>query len=163
MTALIGDVRRIAVLRANAIGDYLMAVPALEALKHAYPGARLTLLGTAWHAGFLTGRPGPVDEVVALPPISGVSTREPGHAAPEELCAGLRQREFDLAVQIHGGGRFSNPFVRRLGARVTAGLRAPGPSGWTAGCRTPTTTTRPCVSCRWRHWSARWTPGWSRG
>ncbi|NJP94128.1 glycosyltransferase family 9 protein [Nonomuraea sp. FMUSA5-5] len=124
--ALIGDVRRIAVLRANAIGDYLMAVPALEALKRAYPGARLTLLGTAWHAAFLTGRPGPVDDVVALPPISGVSTREPGHRAPEELCERLRQREFDLAVQIHGGGRFSNPFVRRLGARVTAGLRAPG-------------------------------------
>lgn len=125
MTALVDGVERIAVLRANALGDYLMAVPALEALKRAYPGARLTLLGTAMHAELLTGRPGPVDDVVALPPISGVSTSESGHTAPDGLCDQLRERAFDLAVQIHGGGRFSNPFIRRLGARVTAGLRAP--------------------------------------
>ncbi|TMR98717.1 glycosyltransferase family 9 protein [Nonomuraea basaltis] len=126
MKALVDGVERIAVLRANALGDYLMAVPALEALKRAYPGARLTLLGTAWHAEFLTGRPGPVDDVVALPPISGVSTSETGHPVPDGLCEELRGRGFDLAVQIHGGGRFSNPFIRRLGARVTAGMRAPG-------------------------------------
>ncbi|MEV4803888.1 glycosyltransferase family 9 protein [Nonomuraea sp. NPDC049421] len=123
---LVADVRRIAVLRANALGDYLMAVPALDALKRAYPGAQLTLLATPWHAAFLTGRPGPVDDVVALPPITGVSTYESGRGAPDVLYDELRERRFDLAVQIHGGGRYSNPFVRRLGARVTAGLRAPG-------------------------------------
>ncbi|MEQ4715683.1 glycosyltransferase family 9 protein [Nonomuraea sp. B19D2] len=125
-SGLVDGVERIAVLRANALGDYLLAVPALTALKHAYPGARLTLLGVSWHAEFLGGRPGPVDDVVALPPISGVSTQAGGHPAPEELCAGLRARRFDLAVQIHGGGRYSNPFIRGLGARVTAGMRAPG-------------------------------------
>ncbi|HEX4812804.1 MAG TPA: glycosyltransferase family 9 protein [Nonomuraea sp.] len=129
VTALVEGVERIAVLRANALGDFLMAVPALEALKRAYPGARLTLLGTAMHAELLTGRPGPVDEVVTLPPISGVSTSESGHPVPDGLCAELREHGFDLAVQIHGGGRYSNPFVRRLGARVTAGLRAPDAEG----------------------------------
>lgn len=123
--ALVEDVRRIAVLRANAIGDFLLALPAVEAIKRAYPGAALTLLGTSWHAEFLAGRPGPVDDVVALPPISGVSTAEAGYPVPDEICERLRERAFDLAVQIHGGGRFSNPFVRRLGARVTAGLRSP--------------------------------------
>ncbi|MCK2213867.1 glycosyltransferase family 9 protein [Actinomadura sp. ATCC 31491] len=118
-------VERIVVLRANAIGDYLLAVPALEALKAAYPDAKLTLLGLPWHAGFLAQRPGPVDEVIALPPVTGVSVAEDGHAAPPGLFEGLRERAFDLAVQLHGGGRYSNPFVRRLGARVTAGLRTP--------------------------------------
>ncbi|MBO0691112.1 MAG: glycosyltransferase family 9 protein, partial [Candidatus Dormibacteraeota bacterium] len=33
---------------------------------------------------------------------------------------------FDLALQLHGGGATSNGVVRRLGARVTAGMRAPG-------------------------------------
>ncbi|MFK4036154.1 glycosyltransferase family 9 protein [Nonomuraea wenchangensis] len=123
--SLVPGVERIAVLRANAIGDFLLSVPALDALKSAYPDAKVTLLGLPWHAGFLTGRPGPVDEVIALPPITGVSTSEGGHPVPDGLCEGLRDRSFDLAVQIHGGGRYSNPFVRRLGARVTAGLRTP--------------------------------------
>ncbi|MGA5764238.1 glycosyltransferase family 9 protein [Nonomuraea bangladeshensis] len=125
MGGLVPGVERIAVLRANAIGDFLLSVPALDALRSAYPDAKLTLLGLPWHAGFLEGRPGPVDEVVALPPITGVSTSEGGHPVPGGLCEGLRERAFDLAVQIHGGGRYSNPFVRRLGARVTAGLRTP--------------------------------------
>ncbi len=121
----VDGVERIAVLRANALGDYVVAVPALDALRRAYPGAAITLLANAWHADFLTGRPGPVDDVVVLPPITGLTTPEPGHAAPDAFYAGLAERRFDLAVQIHGGGRHSNPFVRRLGARVTAGLRAP--------------------------------------
>ncbi|WP_328808179.1 glycosyltransferase family 9 protein [Nonomuraea antri] len=125
MNGRVDGVESIAVLRANAIGDFLVALPAIEAIKQAYPRARLTLLGTPWHAGFLDGRPGPVDEVLVLPPISGLSTQESGLDAGQEFYAGLRRRAFDLAVQIHGGGRFSNPFVRRLGAGMTAGLRAP--------------------------------------
>ncbi|SDQ73050.1 ADP-heptose:LPS heptosyltransferase [Thermostaphylospora chromogena] len=125
MGARVDGVQRIAVLRANALGDLLLATPALDALKQAYPKARLTLLGLDWHAAFLTDRPGPVDEVIALPPISGVSTAEPGHTAPPGLMDGLRARRFDLAVQMHGGGRYSNPFIRGLGARVTAGLCTP--------------------------------------
>lgn len=120
------EVERIAVLRANAIGDLLLAYPALEAVKAAYPGARLTLLGRPWHARFLRGRPGPVDDVVALPPVKGVSLPDTEEGeAPEEFYAALRRRRFDLVLQMHGGGRYSNPFVRRTGARVTAGLRTP--------------------------------------
>ncbi|MEU7689694.1 glycosyltransferase family 9 protein [Microbispora hainanensis] len=125
MGALIEGVRRVAVLRANALGDLVLAMPALESLRRAYPGARLTLLGTPWHARFLDGRPGPVDDVIALPPISGVSTSDGGYPAPESLFKELREHRFDLAVQIHGGGRHSNPFVKAIGARVTAGLCTP--------------------------------------
>ncbi|MCK2216283.1 glycosyltransferase family 9 protein [Actinomadura sp. ATCC 31491] len=117
--------RKIAVLRANALGDLIVALPAIAAVKDTYPDARLVLLGSAWHADFLRGRPGPVDEVVAMPPITGLTTRPEARPAPEELMGRLRERRFDLAVQIHGGGRHSNPFVRRLGARVTAGFRTP--------------------------------------
>ena len=37
----------------------------------------------------------------------------------------MRARRFDLAVQVHGGGRYSNPFLLRLGARHTVGTRTP--------------------------------------
>ncbi|MBP2703181.1 glycosyltransferase family 9 protein [Microbispora sp. RL4-1S] len=124
-TLLVDGVERIAVLRANALGDLLLALPAIAALKRAYPVARMTLLGREWHAGFLRGRPGPVDEVVVLPPVPGVSGPPGVPPPPDDVYTDLRERHFDLAVQMHGGGRASNPFIRRLGARVTAGLRAP--------------------------------------
>jgi ADP-heptose:LPS heptosyltransferase len=122
----LSGVARIAVLRANALGDYLVTVPALEALRAAYPDAEVVLLGADWHAGFLAGRPGPVDRVVPVPPSRGV--REPAADEVEDPAVldvffkAMQAERFDLAVQLHGGGRWSNPFVRRLGARWTVGL-----------------------------------------
>jgi ADP-heptose:LPS heptosyltransferase len=43
---------------------------------------------------------------------------------PGEFLQRIRAERFDVAVQLHGGGRHTNPLVRALGARVTAGLRA---------------------------------------
>lgn len=126
---LVAGVRRIAVLRANALGDYLVTLPALDALRAAYPDAQLVLLGRPWHADFLRGRPGAVDEVAVLPPVPGLSCaagETVDERAVEAFCADLRARRFDLALQLHGGGRYSNPLLLRLGARLTAGFAAPG-------------------------------------
>ena len=122
---LVPDVERIAVLRANQLGDLVMTLPALEALRAAYPSAELVLLGTPMHAELLGGRPGAVvDRVEVVPHSHGV--RVGGEEDPATLAAffdARRADRFDLGVQLHGGGRWSNPFLRRLGARVTAGLR----------------------------------------
>jgi ADP-heptose:LPS heptosyltransferase len=120
-------VDRIAVLRANALGDFVFCVPALDALRQAYPAAEIVLLARPWHAEFLAGRPGPVDRVVVVPPSRGVRGDEQAAQDERELDRffdRMRRERFDLALQIHGGGRFSNPFVSRLGARLTAGCRA---------------------------------------
>jgi ADP-heptose:LPS heptosyltransferase len=122
------------VLRANALGDFVFALPALDALRDAYPKAEITLLGRSWHAAFLTGRRGSVDRVVVVPgdesPDAAVGGRyadAPWLAASptalQTFAARMRHERFDLAVQIHGGGRNSNPFVASLGARLTVGLR----------------------------------------
>jgi ADP-heptose:LPS heptosyltransferase len=120
-------VERIAVLRANALGDFLFCLPALDALRAAYPDAEITLLALPWHAGFLAGRPGPVDRVIVVPPCHGVRD-EPGapEAGPglDAFFGAMHEEAFDLALQMHGGGRWSNPFVARLGAGLTAGCRA---------------------------------------
>ncbi|BCB90858.1 glycosyltransferase family 9 protein [Phytohabitans suffuscus] len=128
MGGLIDGVGRIAVLRANALGDLMFALPALDALRAAYPGAEIVLLGGPLHAELMTGRPGPVDGVAILPPVEGLRPPAPGETPVpvEDFLAGARTAPFDLAVQIHGGGRTSNRVVGALGARVTAGLRAPG-------------------------------------
>jgi len=124
-------VRKIAVLRANALGDFIFALPALEALRAAYPRAEIVLLAKKWHATFLEGRPGPVDRVVVVPPCEGVSEEPaaPGNvensAELEQFFEAMVQERFDLAIQMHGGGRHSNPFLLRLGAGMTVGLKTP--------------------------------------
>jgi ADP-heptose:LPS heptosyltransferase len=117
------DVSRIVVLRGGGLGDLIFAIPAMAALKAAYPGATLTLLGTPVHQALIAATDSPVDEVHVLPFSEGV---RPGTEDPDELerfFAGMRERRFDLAVQLHGGGRYSNPFLLRLGARHTVGTR----------------------------------------
>ncbi|NML18588.1 glycosyltransferase family 9 protein [Azohydromonas caseinilytica] len=123
--AWVPGVRRIAVLRANAVGDFVLALPALAALRRAYPEAHVTLLARPWHAEFLRGRPSPVDEVVALPPSLGLDAAD-DPAELSALAATMRARRLDLALQLHGGGQHSNPLVAAFGARVSAGLQAEG-------------------------------------
>lgn len=120
------EVERIAVLRANALGDFIFVLPALAALRAAYPAAEIVLLGAPWHAKLWRDRPGPVDRVLVVPPAPGIRRPEPDE--PESGLADFltraRAERFDLALQVHGGGANSNPVVAGLGARVTAGLRA---------------------------------------
>lgn len=127
--ALLPDVRRIAVLRANAVGDFVVSLPALAALRRSYPDSHISLLGREWHAQFLLGRPSPVDEVIVIPSSIGfraaLDASNEERAATAAFFAAMRERRFDLALQLHGGGAYSNPFVRQLGARLCAGLQAP--------------------------------------
>jgi len=85
------------------------------------------LLGKRWHREFLSGRPGPWDEVIEVPPVRGVGIAPEGEqddAQVEAFVEAMRARRFDLALQLYGGGRYSNPFVQRLGARVSIGAHA---------------------------------------
>jgi len=127
--AIVPDVARIGVLRGNALGDLVVALPALDALRHAYPKAEITLFGRAHHQALLGGgRPSPVDRVVVLP--NGAIGDEPG-PGPEPgfdraaLLASFAADEYDVAIQLHGGGRNSNAFIRGLSPRLTVGSRTP--------------------------------------
>lgn len=119
------DVSRIAVLRGGGLGDLLFALPAVSALAAAYPAATVTLLGTPGHVELLQNTAGPVRDVRVLPAAEGVRPGVEDPVEVESFCRRMRQEEFDLGVQVHGGGRFSNPFLLRLGARHTVGLRTP--------------------------------------
>ncbi len=128
----IPGVQKIAVLRANGLGDFIFALPALEGLHSAYPQAEIVLLAKEWHRLFLLNRPSPVDRVIATPRSVGVNEsvdwepENPNEAKDlDSFFSQMRAENFDLALQLHGGGRNSNPFLLNLGARITAGLRTP--------------------------------------
>lgn len=117
------DVSRIVILRGGGLGDLIFAIPAMAALKVAYPGSTITLLGTPIHKALLEAVKSPVDEVVVLPFAEGVRPGQEEAAELDRFFTDMRGRTFDLAVQLHGGGRYSNPFLLRLGARHTVGTR----------------------------------------
>lgn len=126
---LFPDVQKIAILRATALGDLIFALPALNALRAAYPSAELVYLGRRLHSSFLPGRlPGP-HRVIAVPEARGEDIGRGCVIDPAQenrVFEELRGERFDLALQMHGAGEFSNPFVLSLAARHTAGLKSPG-------------------------------------
>lgn len=125
--SILPDARKIAVLRPNAVGDFVFALPCLHALKSTYPEARIVYIGKQWHADFLDGRPGPVDEVAVIPPCPGIGVAPDADTNPEparRFIERMRAAEFDLAVQLYGGGLYSNPFIMQFGARLSIGMKA---------------------------------------
>ena len=119
------SISRIVVLRGGGLGDLMFALPAVSALKAAYPGATITLLGTPGHAELFQSTLAPVQDVRILPFAEGVRPGAEDTAATGAFFGAMRRERFDLAVQLHGGGRFSNPFLLRLGARHSVGTRTP--------------------------------------
>lgn len=125
---ILPDIQKIAVLRANALGDFIFALPALEALRAAYPQSEIVYLGKEWHKQFLAHRPSPVDHVIVVPPTRGVGELEnfeENAAEQEAFFSVMKQEHFDLGIQMHGGGRYSNPFLLNIGARMNVGLKTP--------------------------------------
>lgn len=126
---LVENVRKIAVLRAGGLGDFIFTLPALDALREAYPEAEITLLGGPLQTELLENRTEPVQRAILVPPSTGVNGPDTGVDEDEEelerFFEQMREKRFDLALQMHGGGGYSNPFVDKLGARVTAGAQAP--------------------------------------
>lgn len=113
---------RIAVFRALQIGDLLVAVPALRALRHSRPDAHITLIGLPWAQDFVR-RFGYCDELLVFPGLPGLPEQRANDDALQAFYAEARARRFDLALQMHGSGELTNAVVLRLGARETAGFR----------------------------------------
>ena len=117
---------RIAVFRALQLGDLLVAVPALRALRRAAPRAEITLVGLPWAAAFVERFSHLVDDFIPFPGHPALPEREPDLEAWPAFLSATRNRTFELAVQLHGSGRVANPLVALFGARHTAAFVEPG-------------------------------------
>jgi lipopolysaccharide heptosyltransferase II len=84
---------RILVKEVNWLGDLVMSLPALRAIRRAWPQAHLAVLIKRELAGFFAGAAW-LDEVIPYAVGSGFS----GIADRARIVTGLRRRGFDLAV-----------------------------------------------------------------
>ena len=93
--------RRIVVIRTDRIGELLLTTPAFQALKRAFPAARLTAVVSEYAQGVVAHHPD-VDEVIALPgELHSRSFREDAR-----VLRLLRERRFDMAIVFNPSKRF---------------------------------------------------------
>lgn len=116
---------RIGVFRALVLGDMLCAVPALRAVKGAWPHAELTLVGLPW-ARELAQRLTMVDRFIEFPGYPGLPETIADLAALPDFLRRMQDEAFDLLLQMHGSGTITNPLIAACGARHAAGFIEPG-------------------------------------
>lgn len=112
----------IAIFRALQLGDMLCAVPALRALRHAYPHAHIALIGLPWAADFSERFSTYIDEFILFPGYPGLPEQPVNAKVTDAFCDNIRTRKFDLLLQMQGNGFIVNPLIESLGAKVTAGF-----------------------------------------
>jgi heptosyltransferase-2 len=87
--------RRILVRATNWVGDAVMSVPALQALREHNPQARISILARPWVAG-LYGREAFCDELIPYEAPRGWQ----GFNEKRRVAAELRARKFDCALLL---------------------------------------------------------------
>lgn len=120
--------RRIAVFRALQLGDLLVAIPAFRALRQGFPAAQFTLIGLPWARCFVQRYPHYFDDFWEFPGYPSLPERVPDLDSFPGFLQQARRCGFDVAIQLHGSGRHTNPIVSLLGAKKTSGFYQPGES-----------------------------------
>jgi ADP-heptose:LPS heptosyltransferase len=108
------------------LGDLLCVVPALRALRTAWPAAELTYIGlpgTEWFAERFAVY---IDRFEPLRAWSGLPETADDPLEQDAFARRMRARRFDVAFQLHGDGHVTNDLIASLGARRTAGLAQAG-------------------------------------
>lgn len=119
------SIHKIAVFRTLQLGDMLCAIPAIRALRNAYPQAEITLLGLPWAKMLVERFPEYLDHFMHFPGYPGLPEQPFSPAAFIHFLKEAQSRNFDLVLQMQGNGSLVNPMVELLGAKHTAGFRLP--------------------------------------
>lgn len=117
---------KIAVFRALQLGDLLCAIPAVRALRGAYPGARIALVGLPWARELARRFSRYFDGFIEFPGFPGMPERAPDVSSIPDFFRQTADERFDLVLQMHGSGELTNPLAVLMGGALTAGFYRPG-------------------------------------
>jgi ADP-heptose:LPS heptosyltransferase len=117
----LGEVREVVLVRASRVGDFVCATPAFRALRSALPGARITLVGLPLVRD-LYARSTNLDRFIPFLGFPGIAEQFFRPRLAVRFFDYVQSERFDLAIQMHGTGVYSNTFTLMLGARATSGF-----------------------------------------
>jgi ADP-heptose:LPS heptosyltransferase len=112
----------IAVFRALQLGDWLCAMPAMRALRHAYPQAHIALVGLAWSRVLVERFRHLFNEFIDFPGFPGLPEQPFVPTKTLAFLSHMQDRNFDLLLQMQGNGNVVNPLLMLCGAKDYAGF-----------------------------------------
>jgi|GEM_PF-1647340 len=118
----LGSIRRILVIRADQLGDFVVSIPAINRLRELFPEA--VLVGLIGRSGAELARQiGCFAEIIPIDFPFDIALRRRTLPLGDQIAlqARLREFSFDLAVDLCESGD-SRPLLRLSGARFTAGF-----------------------------------------
>jgi ADP-heptose:LPS heptosyltransferase len=120
------EVKKIIIFRALQLGDMLCAIPAVRALRSAYPEAEITLTGLPWAKSLIDRFPLYFDKFIWFPGYPGLPEQNFNPLNFTIFLKEVQNEKYDLALQMQGNGSVVNPMVELFGAKYTAGFYTDG-------------------------------------
>ncbi|TSD63340.1 glycosyltransferase family 9 protein [Inquilinus sp. KBS0705] len=120
------EIKKIAIFRSLQLGDMLCAIPAIRALRHAYPDAEIILIGLPWAKSFTERFANYFNGFVQFAGYPGLPEQPFNPEAFTTFLSAVQKEKFDLAIQMQGNGSIINPMIELLGAKYVAGYTFEG-------------------------------------
>ena len=118
--------QKIGILRALYLGDMLCAIPAVRAIRHAFPEASISLIGLPWQKDFVERFQHYFDEFVEFPGWPGLPEQSVEVEKIPAFLHLMQSKAYDLIVQMQGNGAVTNSLCMLFGAKKVCGLRKSG-------------------------------------
>lgn len=116
--------RKVVLVRPSRIGDFICATPALRALRAGLPGAEISMITLPMFRDLVARLP-TIDRFIEFPGYPGIASQFFEARKATQFFERMQAENFDLAIQLHGSGVYSNPFTLMLGAKKTVGMLRP--------------------------------------
>lgn len=115
-------IKKIGVFRALQLGDLLCFIPAIRALRRAFPRAHIALIGLPWAIAFTNRFSDYFDSFIQFPGFPGLPEQPVNPTAVTLFLSEIQNEKFDLILQMQGNGTIINPLMELLGAKHSAGF-----------------------------------------
>ncbi|MBI4778727.1 glycosyltransferase family 9 protein [Candidatus Desantisbacteria bacterium] len=115
------DIKKILVIKLVAIGDLVVALPTLRALKQGFPHAHLALMTTPRVREVVEGCPY-IDEIIYY----DILGKDKGITGLIKLIRILKEKTFDLALELDHYYRITSLITYSAGIKNRAGFDLPG-------------------------------------